>query len=262
MSDWPADKVERWPIATLIPYARNARTHSPEQIDQIAASIREWGWTNPVLVSEDGTIIAGHGRVLGAKKLGLTDAPVMVARGWSKAQIKAYALADNKLALNAGWDEAMLALEIADLQELAFDLPLIGFSDGEIATLGVDGNPGLTDPDEAPAPPVEPVSAPGDLWVLGRHRLLCGDSTISADVGRLLRDVKPHLMVTDPPYGVDYDPSWRATAGSNTIRSGSERWRMTIVPIGGRPGRCSLDQWLMSGMPAGMPAPCRSLGML
>ena len=102
---WPADKVERWPIAKLIPYARNARTHSPEQVDQIAASIREWGWTNPVLVAEDGTIIAGHGRVLGAKKLGLTEVPVMVAAGWSEAQIRAYALADNKLALNAGWDE-------------------------------------------------------------------------------------------------------------------------------------------------------------
>jgi DNA modification methylase len=213
MNDWPADKVERWSIDKLIPHARNARTHSPEQIDQIAASIREWGWTNPVLVSEDGTIIAGHGRVLGAKKLGLAEAPVMVAAGWSKAQIKAYAIADNKLALNAGWDEAMLALEIADLQELGFDVPLIGFTDAEIAALGANTSEGLTDPDDAPAPPVEPVSAPGDLWVLGRHRLLCGDSTVDADVGRLLGGVKPHLMVTDPPYGVDYDPSWRATAG-------------------------------------------------
>jgi DNA modification methylase len=213
MNDWPADKVERWSIDRLIPHARNARTHSPEQVDQIAASIREWGWTNPVLVSEDGTIIAGHGRVLGAKKLGLTEAPVMVAAGWSKAQIKAYAIADNKLALNAGWDEAMLALEIADLQELGFDVPLIGFTDAEIAALGANTSEGLTDPDEAPAPPVEPVSAAGDLWVLGRHRLLCGDSTVDTDVGRLLGGVKPHLMVTDPPYGVDYDPSWRATAG-------------------------------------------------
>src|SRR5215207_9474960 len=144
---WPADKVERWPIAKLVPNARNARTHSAEQIDQIAASIREWGWTNPVLVSEDGTIIAGHGRVLGAKKLGLTDAPVMVAKGWTKAQIKAYAIADNKLALNAGWDEAMLALEIAELQELGFDLDLIGFTDAEIAALGTDDASGLTDPD-------------------------------------------------------------------------------------------------------------------
>src|SRR5689334_15969404 len=113
---WPADRVERWPIAKLIPNARNARTHSPEKIDQIAASMREWGWTNPILVTEEGTIIAGHGRVLGAKKLGLAEVPVMVAQGWTKAQIQAYALADNKLALNAGWDDEILALEIAGLQ--------------------------------------------------------------------------------------------------------------------------------------------------
>ena len=125
---WPADKVERWPIDRLIPNARNARTHSEAQVDQIAASIREWGWTNPVLVSEDGTIIAGHGRVRAARKLGLTEVPVMVATGWTKAQIQAYALADNKLALNAGWDEALLALEIGELQELGFDIDLIGFS--------------------------------------------------------------------------------------------------------------------------------------
>src|ERR1700752_1418529 len=124
MSEWPADRVERWPIKRLIPYARNARTHSAEQVDQIAASIREWGWTNPILVTEDGTIIAGHGRVLGAKRLGLTEVPVRVATGWTKAQIRAYAIADNKLALNAAWDESLLALEIADLQELGFDLDL------------------------------------------------------------------------------------------------------------------------------------------
>ena len=134
LAAWPADKVERWPIERLIPSARNARTHSSEQVDQIAASIREWGWTNPVLVTEEGTIIAGHGRVLGAKQLGLTEAPVMVAAGWTKAQIKAYALADNKLALNAGWDEALLALEIGDLQNLGFDLDLTGFSPDEIAS--------------------------------------------------------------------------------------------------------------------------------
>jgi DNA modification methylase len=213
MGEWPADKVERWPIAKLIPYARNARTHSAEQIDQIAASIREWGWTNPILVSEDSTIIAGHGRVLGARKLGIAEVPVMVATGWTEAQIKAYALADNKLALNAGWDEAMLALEIADLQELGFDLPLIGFSDAELAALGSNGMDGLTDPDAAPEPPALPRSEPGDLWLLGRHRLLCGDSTVANDVSRVLGDVRPHLMVTDPPYGVEYDPAWRTQAG-------------------------------------------------
>jgi DNA modification methylase len=210
---WPADKVERWPIRRLIPSARNARTHSQEQIDQIAASIREWGWTNPVLVTEDGTIIAGHGRVLGARKLGLADAPVMVAAGWTKAQIKAYALADNKLALNAGWDEALLALEIGDLQNLGFDLDLTGFSPDEIASLVNAGCEGLTDPDETPEVPAQPVSKLGDLWVLGRHWLLCGDSTSRSDVQKVLGEVRPHLMVTDPPYGVEYDPAWRTQAG-------------------------------------------------
>jgi DNA modification methylase len=209
---WPADKVERWPIAKLIPYARNARTHSEEQVSQIAASIREWGWTNPILVTEKGSIIAGHGRVLGARKLGLADVPVMVARGWSKAQIQAYGLADNKLALNAGWDEAMLALEIGELQELGFDIGLIGFTDTEIAALS-ENTVGLTDPDETPEVPADPVSIPGDLWLLGKHRLLCGDSTAAADVEKVLGAVRPHLMVTDPPYGVEYDPGWRTTAG-------------------------------------------------
>jgi DNA modification methylase len=220
MKNWPADQVKRWPVEKLIPQARNARTHNDEQIDQIAASIREWGWTNPVLVTEKGTIVAGHGRVLGAKKLGLAEIPVMVAVGWTEAQIRAYALADNKLALNAGWDEAMLALEIADLQEVGFDLGLIGFTEDEVLALGSHTNSGLTDPDEAPEPPAHPVSVTGDLWVLGQHRLLCGDSTVAADVEKVLGGVKPHLMVTDPPYGVDYDPGWRAAAG---IKQNKER---------------------------------------
>src|SRR5262245_44066236 len=133
---WPADKVERWPIAKLVPCARNARTHSDAQVDQIAASIREWGWTNPVLVDEDGTIIAGHGRVLGARKLRIREVPVMVATGWTEAQKRAYAIADNKLALNAGWDEALLGLEIGELEGLGFDIGLLGFTDTEIAALG------------------------------------------------------------------------------------------------------------------------------
>jgi DNA modification methylase len=213
MNPWPADKVERWPIERLIPYARNSRTHSEEQIGQIAASIREWGWTNPILVTEAGTIVAGHGRVLGARKLGIKEVPVMVAQGWTQAQVRAYALADNKLALNAGWDEDLLALEFADLQELGFDLELTGFSDDEILAIGAQQNEGLTDPDEAPEPPTHPVSRPADLWLLGEHRLLCGDSTSQADVQRALGRVRPHLMVTDPPYGVDYDPAWRKEAG-------------------------------------------------
>src|ERR1043165_8182536 len=175
IESWPADKVERRPIKALIPAARNARTHTDAQVDQIAASIREWGWTMPVLVTDEGTIIAGHGRVRAAQKLGLKDVPVMVATGWTKAQIQAYALADNKLALNAGWDEALLALEIGELREIGFDLDLIGFTDAEIAALGSHEMTGLTDPDEVPETPANPVSCVGDVWVLGRHRLLCGD---------------------------------------------------------------------------------------
>src|SRR5687768_14903372 len=133
---WPADNVEHWQISKLIPNARNARTHSEAQVDQIAASIREWGWTSPVLVNEAGVIIAGHGRLRAAKKLGLTEVPVMVARGWTNAQIRAYALADNRLALDAGWDEAIVALEIAELQEIGFDIDLIGFTTSEIAAFG------------------------------------------------------------------------------------------------------------------------------
>ena len=132
---WPADQVERRSVAELVPYARNARTHSGEQVDQIAASIREWGWTTPVLIDADGGIIAGHGRVLAAKKLRLADIPVMVARDWSEAQKRAYVLADNKLALNAGWDDALLANELIDLNGLGFDIPLIGFSQHEFDAL-------------------------------------------------------------------------------------------------------------------------------
>jgi DNA modification methylase len=215
MMHWPADRVERWPIDRLIPYARNARTHSEAQVEQIAASIREWGWTNPVLVGEDGTIIAGHGRVLGARKLRIKEVPVMVATGWSEAQKKAYAIADNKLTLNGGWDEELLGLELGELDALGFDVDLIGFSEAELAALAAQQTAGLTDPDDVPELPDMPVSQPGDLWQLGRHRLLCGDSTCQADVDRVLGEVSPHLMVTDPPYGVDYDPAWRKRAGVN-----------------------------------------------
>lgn len=212
---WPADRVERWPIKRLVPYARNARTHSDAQIGQIAASIREWGWTNPVLVAEDGTIIAGHGRVLAAQKLGITKVPVMVATGWTEAQRRAYTIADNKLTLNGGWDQELLGLEIGELEVLGFDLDLIGFSDEERASLAARATEGLTDPDVVPDLPIYPVTRPGDLWVLGTHRLFCGNSTCREDAARLLAGVKPHLMVTDPPYGVSYDPAWRKRAGVN-----------------------------------------------
>jgi ParB-like chromosome segregation protein Spo0J len=204
---WPADRVERWPIDRLVPYARNARTHSDAQVAQIAASIVEWGWTMPVLVDEAGLLIAGHGRVLAARKLALTQVPVMVACGWSDAQKRSYVLADNKLALNAGWDEALLSVELADLKAMGADLKLVGFDDDELAALLADSNVGLTDPDAVPEPLAEPVSALGDVWILGRHRLVCGDSTAADIVAKALNGATPNLMVTDPPYGVDYDPT-------------------------------------------------------
>jgi len=145
--EWPADKVERRNINALIPYARNARTHSPEQVDQIAASIREWGWTVPILIDEQGGLIAGHGRVMAAKKLGLTEVPVMVAAGWSEGQKRAYVLADNKLAENAGWDRDMLKVELGDLGALDFDISLTGFGVGEMSALFDEPNfePGSLD---------------------------------------------------------------------------------------------------------------------
>ena len=201
--------VEHRSLDSLIPYARNARTHSKAQVEQIAASIREFGWTNPVLVDGEKGIIAGHGRVLAARVLGLATVPVIELSGLSEAQRRAYVLADNKLALNAGWDEALLAAEVADLAALGFDLPLIGFSDGELRALSAIPHGGLTDPDEVPEAPAEPVSLAGDVWILGRHRLVCGDSTDPGTVERALDGVVPHLMVTDPPYGVEYRPEWR-----------------------------------------------------
>ncbi len=173
-------------MSSLVPYARNSRTHSASQVEQIAASIRAWGWTVPVLVDENDGLIAGHARVMAAKQLGLAEVPVMVARGWSEAQKRAYVIADNKLALNAGWDEALLKIELTELQALDFDLGITGFSLDEIATLTMDGTAGLTDPDDAPEPPANPVSRLGDVWMLGSHRLCCGDATVAADVARAL----------------------------------------------------------------------------
>ena len=209
---WPAEKIEMRQLDKLIPYARNSRTHSDTQVAQIAASIKEWGWTTPILVDEEGTIIAGHGRTLAARKLGLVEVPVMVARGWSEAQKKAYVIADNQLAMNAGWDTELLSVELKELGELGFELDLIGFDDKALANFLNDETEGLTDADEVPEAPADAVSVLGDVWVLGKHRIVCGSSTDADVVGKLLGDVKPHLMVTDPPYGVEYDADWRNKA--------------------------------------------------
>jgi DNA modification methylase len=201
----PADKVERWKIEKLVPYARNARTHSDEQISQLAASIKEWGWTTPVLVDETGSIIAGHGRTLAAQRLQMTEVPVMVAKGWSDAKKRAYIIADNKLAMNAGWDNEMLALELGEIGELGFDLDLTGFTADEIAALMPEQiEPGLTDEDAVPEVPEQPVTVLGDVWVLGKHRLMCGDSTSIDAVEKLMDGQKSDMVFTDPLYGVDY----------------------------------------------------------
>lgn len=190
----------------LIPYARNSRTHSDEQVAQIAASIKEWGWTTPILVDETGGIIAGHGRLLAARKLKMDQVPTIEAAGWTDAQKRAYVIADNKLALNAGWDNELLALELAELGELGFDLDLTGFALDEIDALKpTEVAPGLTDEDAVPDQPVEPVTRLGDVWALGGHRVMCGDSTSIDAVNALMAGEQADLLLTDPPYNVAYE---------------------------------------------------------
>tara|TARA_R110000868_G_scaffold410518_2_gene698945 strand:- start:5508 stop:6764 length:1257 start_codon:yes stop_codon:yes gene_type:complete len=205
------------PVTSLTPTARNARTHSPAQIAQIGRSIREFGWTNPILIDEDRVIIAGHGRLEAARSVGMADVPTITLSGLTDAQKRALVIADNKLALNAGWDDDLLRLELDDLKGLDFDVSLIGFSDLELDAILADKTSGLTDPDDAPDVQAEAVTQLGDVWLLGRHRIVCGDSTDADVVAKALAGVKPHLMVTDPPYGVSYDATWRGKAGHATM---------------------------------------------
>jgi hypothetical protein len=208
---WPADRVERRPISSLKPSARNARTHSDEQVRQIAESMREWGWTVPVLVDEGGAVIAGHGRLMAAGRLGLTEVPVMVAEGWSEAQKRAYLLADNQLTLNGGWDLDLLGEELRGLREWDFDIEKLGFAD--LDALMARGTQGLTDPDEAPEAPQKPVSALGDVWQLGSHRLVCGDSADPNAIVALMQGLLADLCFTSPPYAQqrDYGAAWSRT---------------------------------------------------
>jgi DNA modification methylase len=202
-----AKHIEMWLIERLIPWAKNPRTHSDDQVAQIAASIDEFGFNNPILVDTKAGIIAGHGRLLAAQKLGLEEVPVIVLDHLSEAQKRAYIIADNQLALNAGWDEDLLRAELAALQAEDFDLNLIGFEDDELARLLAtqDAAEGLTDEDAVPELPQSPVSVTGDLWVLGDHKLLVGDATKQADVDRLMPGTYADLVFTDPPYNVDYE---------------------------------------------------------
>ena len=202
--------VEYRPLDSLVGYVRNARTHSDEQVAEIAGSIREFGWTNPILVDGDNGVIAGHGRILAARKLGLAEVPVIELSHLTETQRRAYILADNKLALNGGWDNDLLALELGDLKDAGFDLGLTGFSGDEIADLldataddGESEDDGAAD--EVPEPAADPVVRPGDLWLLGEHRLLCGDSTSPADVARVMAGETAVLCFTSPPYGQQRD---------------------------------------------------------
>lgn len=205
--------------ADLIPYVNNSRTHSDEQVSQICSSIKEFGFTSPVLIDDEGGLIAGHGRVMAAKKLGLDDVPAIILSGLTEAQKKAYVIADNQLPLNAGWDLEKLKLEIENLSELDFDLDLLGFEDDFLSDLlEEDPEEGLTDEDEVPEPPEAPVSVLGDIWQLGDHRLMCGDSTSIDAVEKLMDGRLADLLLTDPPYNVAYEGK---TKDSLTIQNDS-----------------------------------------
>jgi hypothetical protein len=223
-----AMKIEMVDIEALIPYARNARTHSEQQVTQIAASIREFGFNNPVLIDGQTTIIAGHGRVLGAKKLGLDRVPCIRLTHMTDAQRRAYILADNRIALNSGWDDAMLALELQGLETDGLDLGLIGFDEAELQKLlqGMDLPAEQINEDEIPEVPVDPVTKPGDLWTLGKHRLLCGDSTKAEDVARLMAGGTYELLMIDPPYGIDASSMTMGSAQSSLPKKS----RLSNVP--------------------------------
>jgi DNA modification methylase len=211
-------KIEQVKLDALIPYARNSRTHSDAQVAQIAASIKEFGFTNPVLIDETGSIIAGHGRVMASRKLALVDVPCIRLSHLTAAQKRAYIIADNKLALNAGWDDEMLRLELSDLKELDFDLDLTGFSTEEIyQLLTPEQVEGLTDEDAVPEVPVDPVTKLGDVWLLGKHRVMCGDSTSIDAVEKLMAGQKADMVFTDPPYGINIVSGGRKVGGDGAF---------------------------------------------
>lgn len=210
-------KLEHISTALLIPYARNSRTHSPEQVKQVANSIKEFGFTNPVLIDGDNGIIAGHGRVMAAQFLELEQVPCIRLAYLSEAQKRAYIIADNQLALNSGWDEDMLRAELHDLQAIEFDMDLLGFDVEFLEDMLEEKPPENTnDADEVPEPPVDPVSKLGDVWLLGKHRLMCSDSTSIDAVNQLMDGRKADVMLTDPPYGIKRDKGFQGFGGFGT----------------------------------------------
>lgn len=214
--------VELRPLDAVRPYANNPRQND-DAVEAVAESIRRFGFRQPIVVDADGVIVAGHTRFRAAQRLGLATVPVHVATDLTPDEVRAYRLADNKTAELASWDDAMLSIELDGLRGAGIDWTLLGFDEEELAKLlAPAGTEGLTDPDAVPEKPADPITKPGDLWLLGKHRLLCGDSTSATDVARLLDGAIPSLMVTDPPYGVEYDPEWRMDAGltGNTSRMG------------------------------------------
>jgi site-specific DNA-methyltransferase (adenine-specific) len=222
-------KIEILKTDSLIPYARNSRTHSEAQVAQIAGSIREFGFTNPVLIDGENGIIAGHGRIMAAQKLGLAEVPCIRLDHLTETQRKAYVIADNKLALNSGWDDSMLALELAELQDDNFDLSLTGFDESELADLLAETIEGETDPDDVPEPPVDLVTVLGDVWVLGKHRLLCGDSTSIDDLRKLCGEQDVDMWLTDPPYNVAYEGKTKDALKIQNDSMGNDQFRQFLV---------------------------------
>ena len=226
-----ATKIEWQSVDKLIPYAKNARTHSDEQVAQIAGSIKEFGFNNPVLVDKDNSVIAGHGRLMAARKLGMDKVPVVQLGHMTEAQRKAYVLADNRIALNSGWDAGMLSLELQDLKD-DIDLTLLGFDPDELDALlnPIEETEGLTDEDAVPDVPDEPKTKLGDIYILGNHRLMCGDSTSITDVETLMDGQKADMVFTDPPYGVSYQSNMRTQSEKFDVIKNDDVI-LDIVPI-------------------------------
>ena len=219
-------KIESRLVADLIPYAANSRTHSDAQVAQIAASIKEFGWTNPILIDGDNTIIAGHGRLMAARKLGMEEVPAIILDHLSKAQQRALVIADNQLALNAGWDIDMLKAEIEDLNLEGFDLGLLGFDDKFLdGLLEPEPSEGLTDEDAVPEVPEQPKTVLGDVWVLGNHRLMCGDSTSIDAMDALMGGVLADMWLTDPPYNVAYEGKTKDALTIQNDSMGDDQFR-------------------------------------